>query len=196
MNEANVVSRVSSIITGDFFLAEKEIPMHAFRDTDTGLTLGPDGGTGATAVTPTAVVNGLSFDDGETAILQFVIPQDYEQGADKAALRFIVVPSSNSQNTTDIGITSAQSVFRAGSAVDATVAVAVVETPVSSSGQLVREVVLDISDRAFQPGDIVQLVVDVNNAGTTELIVLGAALVYGSSLRAYNDDDNHRALGA
>jgi len=196
MNEANFVSRVSSLITGDFFLAEKEIPLHAFRDTNTGLTLGPDGGTGATVVTPTAVVNGLSFDDGETAILQFMIPQDYEQGSDKAALRFVVVPSSNAQNTTDIGITAAQSVFRAGAAVDSTAAVAVVETPVSSNGQLVREVVLDISDRAFQPGDIVQLVVDVNNAGTPELIVLGAALIYGSVFRAYNDDDNHRILGS
>jgi len=178
MNEANFVSRVESFITGDYFLAEREIPLSAFR------------------TTATAVTNGISFANGEVANLHLVIPQDFAEDAGKVALRLNVVPSADTADTTDIGVASAQTIFRAGAAADAAAAAAVAEDAVASSGALVREVVLDLSGRGFEPGDVVQLTVDVNGGGATELILTGAALIYGSTFRAYNDDDNGRDLGA
>lgn len=206
MNEHNFVRRIHTFPTGDHFLAEKEIPLATLRASD-GLAIGAvASGTVNAASTstaealsltfnaPTLVPDGISFDDGETALIQFVVPQDFAKNVDNAALRLIVKPSADAAHTTDIGITTAQSIFRAGSAEDATVSTAVAEDAVASTGALVREVILNISERAFEPGDVIQLTLDVNNSGTTELILVGAALIYGSTLRAYNDDDNERDL--
>ena len=196
MNEQNFVKRMNFLATGDFFLAEKEIPLSAVRDATSGLSpFGEDGGTGSTAITPDAVLDGISFDDGETALLQFTIPMDYEQGKDKIALRLHEVPSANAADTTDLGITTAQSIFRAGAAEITTASTAKAEAATSSVGQLVRENVLDISGRGYQPGDTIQLTLDANNSSTTEIILVGIDLIYGSCVAAYNDDDRFRKLG-
>lgn len=165
-------------------------------------TFGADaltGGTGApgnTTVIPSLVTDGLSFNDGDTAFLQFTIPQDYAEGKDQCALRLHVIPSADASHTTDIGVTTAQSIFRAGVAVITTVRAAASEDATASTDQLAREAVLDLSDSGFQPGDVVKLTLDVNNSGTTELILTGMQLIYGSNLAAYNDDDRFRAMGS
>lgn len=207
MNEANFVSRVSSFITGDSFLAERTLPLAVVRATS-GLPLGSVASAtvnaaststaeavSLTRVTPSLVADGISFDDGETALLQFVIPQDYDEAGDRIALRLIETPSADASHTTDLGITTAQSIFRAGAAEDTTASTAVAEDATASTGQLTRENILDISGRGFKPGDVVQLTLDANNSGTTEIILNGIGLIYGSTLRAYNDDDNNRDLG-
>lgn len=206
MNEANFVHRIHSFPTGDHYLAERDIPLATIRASN-GLAIGAvasavvDATGGVTETVdltfnaPTLVSDGISFDDGETALLSIIIPQDFAVESDKAALRLVVVPSTSASDTTDIGITTAQSIFRAGAAEDATASSAVAEDATSSSGALVREVILDISGRGYKPGDVVKLTLDVNNSSTTELILVGAALIYGSTFRAYNDDDNDRDLG-
>lgn len=197
MHPSSFQHDLNEVVTGDFFLFEKEIPLSAVRDPASGLSpFGADGGTSATVITPTAVLDGISFDDGETAILQFTIPQHYDATQDLAALRLHEVPSADNADTTDLGITTAQTIFRAGAAEDATASTALAEAATVSTGQLVRENILDISGRSFEPGDTVQLILDANNSGTTELILLGLKLIYSSSIAAYNDDDRFRNLGS
>jgi hypothetical protein len=187
MNESNLVRRLNYLATGDSFLQERELSLHGhIRAADDYMPL-------VTGDVPTWVADGISFDDGETATLEFNIPQDYATNADQCFLRLHVMPSADSADTTDIGITTAQTIYRAGKAADSTVSDAVAEAATASTGQLVREVVLDISGRGYEPGDHVKLLLDVNNSGTTELILLGIDLIYGSALAAYNDDDRNRA---
>ncbi|MBU1067694.1 hypothetical protein KKE60_07885, partial [Patescibacteria group bacterium] len=167
MNEGNFLKRLSGIISGSRFLREKELSLHGHvRASDDYLPL-------VTGDAPTWVEGGIQFDDGETAFLDFDIPQDYDVGIDACALRLHLVPSADAAHTTDMGITTAQSIYRAGAAVDATASTAVAETATASTGVLVRESVLDISSRGYQPGDRIRLTLDANNSGTTELILLG-----------------------
>lgn len=161
------------------------------------VTFGADflaGGTGVMTeqtVVPTIVAGGISFDDGETALLRFMIPQDYCQDTDEAALR-INYSADGANGTTDIGITTAQTIWRPGSAADATASTAAAETALASAN--VREVILALSGRSYQPGDVVQLTLDANAASTDELVVHGISLIYGSNLAAYNDDDRWRDM--
>lgn len=207
MNEANLVSRISQLVTGDSYLTERPLPLSVVRSAS-GLPLGTavsatvDASSTATdeAVLftfdgPQPVASGISFDDGETALLTILIPQDYDEVGDRAALRLIEVPSASAADTTDLGITSAQTIFRAGAAADSTAATAVAEDATSSVGALVRENILDISGRGFKAGDVVQFTLDGNNSGTTEIILTGIGLIYGSTIRGFNDDDNERSLG-
>lgn len=197
MNSANFLNRLNEVVTGDKFLREIEISLSAVRDPASGLSpFGADGGTAATVITPTAVLDGISFDDAETAILQFNIPQDYDEGVDKIALRLHEVPDADSADTTDLGITTAQTIFRKGAAENATASTAKAEAATASTGQLVRENVLDISGRSFKPGDMVQLILDANNSGTTELVLLGIDLIYSGDVAAFNDVDRFRKLGS
>jgi hypothetical protein len=187
MNEQNLIKNLNRIKTGDSYLAEKELPLVGSVVLTTGVPVGA-------ATAPTAVADGISFDDGDTAFIRFTIPQDYDQDGDRCALRLTEVPSADSSDTTDLGITTAQSIYRAGAAEDTTTSTATAESATASTGQLVRENVLTISSRGFQPGDVVTLTLDGNNSGTTEIILTGASLIYGSTLAAYNDDDRDRDM--
>lgn len=188
-NEQNIIQRLNGVVTGDQFLREVELPLHGhIRASNDYLPL-------VTGDVPTWVEDGISFDDGETAFLDFNIPMDYAPDQDLCALRLHLWPSADAAHTTDIGITTAQSIFRAGAAEDATVSDAVAETATASTGQLVREAILDISGRGYEPGDHVRLTLDVNNSGTTELILLGMDLIYGGTLAAYKTADRERNLG-
>ncbi len=190
LNALNIVQRLNDIVTGDRYLAERELDiLAAVRVAASGIPVGA-------ATAPTATTAGISFANGETALLHFDVPQDYAENKDQIALRLHVVPSADAADTTDIGITTAQSIYRAGAAVDATVSDAVAEDATASTGALVREVVLDISGRGYKPGDHVILTLDVNGSGATELVLVGADLIYGSVLAAYNRDDRERVLGS
>jgi len=189
MNEANLIQRLNDLVTGDMFLREIELPlMSAVRVAADGTPLG-----GSSA--PTLTTAGASFDDGETALLHFDVPMDYAANKGICALRLHLVPAADAAHTTDMGVTTAQSIYRAGAAVNATASTAVAETATASTGALVREAILDLSGRSYQPGDHVILTLDANNSGTTELILLGVDLIYGGTLAAYNDDDRARNLG-
>lgn len=190
MNEGNFIKRLSGIVSGSRFLKEKELPLHGhLRDAAS------DYLPFVTGDAPTWAEDGISFANGETAFLDFNIPQDYDQGVDACALRLHLVPSADSSDTTDMGITTAQSIFRAGAAEDATASTATAETATASTSQLVRENVLNISSRSYQPGDHIRLTLDVNGSSSTELILLGIDLIYGSCIRAYNENDYARDIG-
>lgn len=182
----NILSRLNEVVTGDVFLREVELPLFS------AVRVAADGSVITAATAPTAVVHGISLDDGETAWLHFDIPMDYDAGQDICALRLHEVPSANAAHTTDLGITTSQSISRAGAAIDATVSTAVAEAATASTGQLVRENILNISGRSYQPGDHVRLLLDANNSGATELILLGVDLIYSGDVAAYNDDDRFR----
>ena len=186
MNEGNLIKRLSGIISGDRFLMERELPHSAVR-------VAADGGLIVGATAPTKVAQGISFANGETADLHFNIPQDYDEAVDACALRLHEVAATDDANTGLMGITTAQDIYRAGAAVDATASTAVAETAVSNAGLLVRENVLSISGRGYKPGDHITLVLTVT--ATTELILLGADLIYGSCIRGYNEDDHARNIG-
>jgi hypothetical protein len=152
------------------------------------------GGSGYPAdatLVPTVAQDGLQFDDGETALLRFSIPQDYAQNADRAALRLHVI-ATGTNGTTDIGVTTAQRIFRDASAVITTARTAVAETAVSQA--TAREVILDLTASGYRPGDMVTLTLDVNASSTDELVLMGIDFIYGSVLAAYNDDDRRRDL--
>lgn len=189
MNAGNFLSACNGIITGDKFLREVPLPLQAhIRASNDFMPL-------KTGDVPTIVTEGIQFDDGETAFLDFTLPMDYDQGLDLCALRLHLVPAADAADTTDMGVTTAQALYRAGAAVDNTVRTAVAETAVASTGALVREGVLDLSASGYQPGDHVKLTLDANNSGGTELILLGIDLIYSGDFAAYNDDDRHRDLG-
>ena len=186
MNAGDFLSQANGIVTGDKFLREVELPLNGhIRASDDYLPI-------VTGDAPTWVEDGISFDDGETAFLDFNIPMDYDQSLDLCALRFHLMPSADAAHTTDIGLTTAQSIYRAGVAEITTVRTAVAETATASTDKLVREVVLNISASDFRPGDHVRVTLDVNNSGTTELILLGIDLIYSGDLAAFNDDDRYR----
>lgn len=186
---ANFLQRLNEIVTGDKFLREVELPLHGHvRASNDYLPL-------VTGDAPTWVEEGIQFDDGETAFLDFNIPQDYDEGQDLCAIRLHLVPAADAAHTTDMGLTTAQALYRAGAAVDNTVAAAVAETAVASTGALVRESVLDISGNGYKPGDRIRRTLDANNSGATELILLGIDLIYSGDVAAFNEDDRHRDLG-
>ncbi len=188
MNEANLVKRLHHLAIGDLFLREVDLPLHAhIRASNDYLPL-------VTGDAPTWVEDGISFANGETTFLDFDIPMDYAQEADILAVRCKVMPAADHSDTTDIGFTTAQDLYQAGATVDATVATAVAETAVASTGALVREVVLDISGGSYEPGDHIRRTIDVNSDGT-ELILVGMGLIYGGGLAAYNDDDRNLDIG-
>jgi len=189
MNEGNFIKRLSGIVSGSRFLKEKELPLHGHvRASNDYLPL-------VTGDAPTWVEEGIQFDDSETAFLDFNIPQDYDEGVDACALRLRLVPAADAAHTTDMGLTTAQALYRDGAAVDNTVAAAVAEDATASTGALVRESVLDISGNGYKPGDRIRRTLDANNSGTTELILLGIDLIYGSCIRGYNEDDYARNIG-
>ncbi len=189
MNEANFVSRLNSIVSGDRFLRENELSLQGhIRASNDYMPL-------RTGDAPTWVQAGIQFDDGETAFLDFNIPQDYDVGVDACALRLHLVPAADAAHTTDMGLTTAQALYRAGAAVDNTVVSAVAETATASTDQLVRESVLDISGNGYKPGDRIRRTLDANNSGTTELVLLGVDLIWGSCVRGYNEDDYARNIG-
>ena len=190
MNEGNFLRSLSGIISGDRFLKEKELPLHGhIRTSDSFEPI-------VTSDAPTWIEGGISFDDGETAFLDFNIPQDYDEGVDACALRLHLVPVADEAYTTDMGLTTAQALYRAGAAVDNTTVDAVAETATASSGLLVRESVLDISGNGYKPGDRIRRTLDANNeASGDELVLLGIDLIYGSCIRGYNEDDYARDIG-
>ena len=189
MNEGNFLRSLNGIISGDRFLKEKELPLNGhIRASDDYYPL-------VTGDAPTWVEDGIQFDDGETAFLDFDIPQDYDEGVDACALRLHLMPAADAAHTTDMGLTTAQALYRAGAAVDNTTVDAVAETATASTGALVRESVVDISGNSYKPGDRIRRTLDANNSDTTELILLGIDLIYGSCVRGYNENDYARDIG-
>jgi len=185
----NLLNRLSEIVTGDKFLREVELSLHGhIRASNDYLPL-------VTGDVPTWAEDGISFDDGETAFLDFNIPQDYDEGIDICAIRLHLMPSADLAATTDMGLTTAQALYRAGATVDNTVVDAIAETATASTGKLVRETVLDISGNGYKPGDHVRRTLDANNSGAAELILLGIDLIYSGDVAAFNDDDRFRDLG-
>lgn len=189
MNEGNFVARLNSIVTGSRFLKERELSLNGhIRASNDYLPI-------VTGDAPTWKEEGLQFDDGETAFLDFNIPQDYDESVDACAIRLHLLPAADAAHTTDMGLTTAQALYRAGAAVDNTTVSAVAETATASTGALVREAVLDISGNGYKPGDKIRRTLDANNSGTTELILVGVDLIWGSSIRGYNEDDYTRDIG-
>ncbi len=189
MNEGNLIHRLNGLVTGSRFLRDVELSLHGhIRASNDYLPL-------VTGDVPTWVEAGIQFDDGETAFLDFNIPQDYDEGVDACAIRLHLMPSADAAHTTDMGFTTAQALYRAGAAVDDTTVDAVAETATASTDQLVREAVLDLSGNGYKPGDRIRRTLDANNSGSTELILLGVDLIWGSSIRGYNEDDYARNIG-
>lgn len=184
----NALQRFNEIVTGDKFLREVTLPLNGtIRASNDYLPL-------VTGDVPTWVEGGISFANAETAFLDFDIPMDYDESQDLCALRFKEVPATDDANTGALSITTAQSIYRAGAAVDATaVAAATTEAATSNAGLLVRENVLDISGRGYKAGDHIRLTISA--AVTTELILLGQTLIYSGDLAAFNDADRFRDLG-
>lgn len=188
MSPGNLVSRLSRIATGDSFLVEHQLPLDALRVAASGIPIG-------SGTAPTSVVKGVSFANSETAILNILIPQDYAENKDELAVRLVSVASADATETTVYSFTTTQTIFRDGAVVDSAARAAVTGATLVGSGPNVHEDVLDLSGSGFKPGDVVQLVLSAAISGG-ESIVAGLGLIYGSTLRAYNDDDNERAMGS
>ena len=189
MSAGNFLINLARIVTGHAHLVDKELPLHGhIRASDDYLPL-------VTGDAPTWVEDGIQFDDGETAFFDFDIPQDYDETVDACALRLHLMPAADAAHTTDMGLTTAQALYRDGAAVDNTTVSAVAEDATASTGALVRESVLDLSGNDYQAGDRIRRTLDANNSGTTEFILLGINLIYSSCVRGYNDDDVNRNIG-
>jgi len=193
MNPGNFLKQLSWVVSGEKaapFLTEVELPLiSAVRDAASGIPLGSD-------TYPVLTTAGASFGTGDTALLHFDVPQDYDEGVDKIALRLHEVPSAaHDTDTTLLGITTAQSIYRKGAAVDTTASSAVAESAtVSATSAKVRENVLNISSRGYQAGDHVVLTLSCTTTGTLRLILLGVDLIYASCVRGFNDADRYRDL--
>jgi hypothetical protein len=185
MNESNFVKRMNWLATGDTFLAERQLSIADIRLVTTGLDVG-------NATDPTLEINGIQFDDTDTAHILIQIPQDYAAAADLLALRIKLTPTG-ANNTTNFGITTAQSFWRDGDAVDATASDAVTEG-LQAAAATTREVFLSLSGRGFEPGDTVLLTFVAVCTGTDELMVHNVSLVYGSCFAAYDNADRHRDI--
>ncbi len=180
MNESNFLARTKLIVTGEAVLQERVLSLFD------AVRVAATGGLVTTATAPTAVTCGIQFDDAETATLYITLPSDYDKNLDILKLVLLEVPAADASHTTDMGLTTAQNLYRDGAAVDATTVDAVAEDATASTGALVRENILDISGQGYQAGDVIERVLDANNSGTTELILLGAKIRYASSIVAYD----------
>jgi len=188
MNEANFVKRMNWIATGDTVL--REVTKDALKDnrlTSGGLALG-------NATSPTEEVAGAEYTDGDTSLLTFMLPMDYDSAKDDLVLRFLVQPGSTAS---DFGVLNTQRRWRAGVVVNSTNGTAAAESATTSSGSLAREVFLSltVTTGGFEPGDVIQRVLDYNGSGGVATLV-GWSVIYGSSVSAYNDDDRHRDMAA
>lgn len=190
MNEANFVKRMNWLVTGDSFLKEMRIDTAAIRD-----IAGTDGIFLTGSTSPLLMANGVQFDEGDTASITFALPMDYDQDGDRLILKFVVVPHTTTSHGTDLGVTSAQSINRTGAVPITTAATAKAESNTVATGE-VREVFLSLSGGSYEPGDVIRRVIDVNNASTTEIIVVAVSIIYGSCVAGYNNDDRHRDADA
>ncbi len=191
MNEANFVKRLNWVATGDNFLRQRHIEQKV------AITVTGTGDPILAASAPTNVVKGVSWNDGDTAWLNFEVPLDYDPTGDLLALRIVSIPVANTNaHTTDIGFTTAQKLWRVGAAEDTTAITAAAETAVDLAGGtlVAREAHLSLSGGGYEPGDVVQLTLDGNNSSTTELITLSMSLIYGGTLAMHDDADRHRDI--
>lgn len=184
MNETNLVKRLNWLATGDSFLKENPIPLDAMRVAASGIPIGA-------GTAPTSIQAGVSFDSTETALLYFTVPMDYDPTGNRLALRFKVTPSANN-DTTLIGITTAQNLWRHGDAVDATVITASAES--AQAAAVTSREAYAVLDGTYEPGDTIQVTVSVTCAGTDELVVHSVDLIYGSCLAAHDNEDRNRDI--
>jgi len=192
MNEANFVKRMNWIVTGDFVLREILLPSDAVKVTSTGAGI-----TAASA--PTSVVTGTSFAGGNTALITFQIPSDYDEAGDNLVLRTLVNPgTTTSGHTSDMNLLNTQNIWRSGSAVLATAGTAVTVAAVDHVTVEVREIFmsLTVTTGGYKAGDVVVRTLDVNASSTSELILLASSLIYGSSVSFYNDTARFRNMDA
>lgn len=134
----------------------------------------------------TTGVNSVSLNNSATTPLYLQIPMDYDEIRDKATLVLYEEPGADESETTALGITTAQSIYRDGAAVDTTTSDAVAEDATSSVGKLCRVNELDISGRGFKAGDVVALTVSATCTNAATVTLLGAKLVYGSTIVAFD----------
>jgi len=165
---------------GNGILVEKPLNILAdLKVTATGTPIG-------SGTAPTAAVTGVSFADGETALLQLVIPEDYDLDSDICKVRFYCIWSVGTTAAGDIGFTTTQNLWRSGAAVDATAAAAVTVFTLTANVATAQVGTVDISSNGYRPGDVIVRTVDANETGAEEIIVLGLSLIYRSMIVAYN----------
>lgn len=167
---------------GSGYIVEKPIsPLSDLRVTATGAQV-----TASSA--PTAATSGVTCADGETAQLWIVIPLDYDSTKDYAALKFYCKWTGATGTAGDLGVTTAQNLWRTGAAVDATAQTAVTVFSLTDSTAVTQVGTVDLGSRSFEPGDVVELTVDVN-ATTEEIILLGMSFLYKTNLVPTNLTD-------
>jgi hypothetical protein len=162
MNTGNFLDRLPSIVNGvKAIKQEVRVPM-------------------------TTGVDSVSLANSATTPLLLEIPLDYDEARDKCTLILNEEPGADESETTSLGITTAQTIYRDGAAADATTSSAVAEDATTSVGKLCRKNELDISGRGYEAGDKVALTVTAVCTNAATVTLLGARLVYGSTIVAYD----------
>jgi hypothetical protein len=134
----------------------------------------------------TTGVDSVAFSNSTTSPLLLHIPINYDNARDKCTLVLDEEPGADESETTLLGITTAQSIYRAGAAVDATTSSAVAEDATTSVGKLCRQNELDISGRGYKAGDVVALTLSATNTNSATLTLRGVRMIYGSTIVAYD----------
>lgn len=160
-----------------------------FLDRLARIVAGPNALKREVRVPMTTGVDSVSLANSATTPLLLEIPLDYDETRDKCVLRLDEEPGADESETTALGITTAQTIYRAGAAADATTSDAVAEDATTSVGKLCRVNELDISGRGYKAGDKVALTVSATCSNSATVTLLGVRMVYGTTIVAFDSTD-------
>ena len=162
MNEGNFLERIERLVPGRKAIKrEVRVPM-------------------------TTGVDSVSLANSATTAILLEIPLDYDNARDKCTLVLDEEPGADESETTALGITTAQTIYRAGAAADATTSDAVAEDATTSVDKLCRQNELDISGRGYQAGDKIALTISATCTNAATVTLLGVRMIYGSTIVAYD----------
>lgn len=185
MNEANLLKRLSGLITGDGFIREVPIPLTACVAT----------GASAAALSSNMLV--ITFDaDNESISVPFTVPLDYDESQDKLAVVLTALLTTGDKSAeSNIVSLDLDQVFRARPGELKAVTPLDMSALVTSDAQSVDDVdveqyVFDLSGLGMKPGDALTIEIDAQETGTAVATVYGAAIRYRSDIVAY--DENQR----
>lgn len=179
MTPHNFCQQTQWITTGQGFKRDLPIVYSDFLVTASGVPV-----TGSSA--PTAVVSGISFDDGETALLRIVLPGDYDSTQDYLTINLLGSCATGAAGDT-LGLGSSCKVYRdGGTAAGTSVNFATAPDDQAVVGTTNTKMTFNLSGSGLQPGDIVELTITAANSSTSELIVKGGFARYKSNLALTN----------
>lgn len=182
MNEGNFLKRVESLVSGEGFIREKDVPLSACIAT----------GASAAALSSNVVV--ITFDaDNESVTVPFKVPMDYDEAQDELAvvLTALLTTGDGSSNKILLNLDQVKLARLGQTAVtDETSNVTSLDQNVLSTA--IAEYAWTLSGLGLKAGDCLSIEIDAQETGAAVATLYGAAVRYRSDLAAYDPADRSK----